>query len=93
MKLTELNKSMNDDQRFALHFGPYHARPFHYGDVVMDEVRGEVTVIQLSDAKIPWPIGKLRQGRSLIVYGGLADVFAGNRIRRSAIGGASHPKP
>ena len=35
MKLTELNKSMNDDQRFALHFGPYHARPFNYGDVVM----------------------------------------------------------
>ena len=75
MKLTELNKSMNDDQRFALHFGPYHAPPFHYGDVVMDEVRGEVTVIQLSDAKIPWPIGKLRQGRSLIVYGGLADAI------------------
>ena len=70
MKLTELNKSMNDDQRFALHFGPYHAPPFHYGDAVMDEVRGEVTVIKLSDAKIPWPIGKLRQGRSLIVYGG-----------------------
>ena len=75
MKLTELNKSMNDDQRFALHFGPYHAPPFHYGDAVMDEVRGEVTVIQLSDAKIPWPIGKLRQGRSLIVYGGLADAI------------------
>ena len=31
MKLTELNKSMNDDQRFALHFGPYHAPPFNYG--------------------------------------------------------------
>ena len=75
MKLTELNKSMNDDQRFALHFGPYHAPPFNYGDAVMDEVRGEVTVIQLSDAKIPWPIGKLRQGRSLIMYGGLADAI------------------
>jgi len=75
MKLTELNQNMNDDQRFALHFGPYHAPPFHYGDVVMDEVRGEVTVVKLSDAKIPWPIGKLRQGRSLIMYGGLADAI------------------
>lgn len=53
---------MNDHQRFALHFGPYHAPPFHYGDVVMDEVRGEVTVVKLSGARIPWPIGKLRQG-------------------------------
>ena len=66
---------MNDEQRFALHFGPYHAPPFNYGDVVMDEVRGEVTVVKLSDGKIPWPIGKLRQGRSLIVYGGLADAI------------------
>ena len=72
MALIEPNKSMNDHQRFALHFGPYHAPPFDYGDAVMDEVRSEVTVVKLSDAKILWPIGKLRQGRSLIVYGGLA---------------------
>ena len=66
---------MNDHQRFALHFGPYLAPPFNYGDAVMDDVRGEVTVVKLSVARIPWPIGKLRQGRSLIVYGGLADAI------------------
>ena len=75
MKPMELNQSMYDHERFALHFGPYHTPPFDYGDVVMDEVRGEVTVVKLSAAKIPWPIGKLRQGRSLIVYGGLADAI------------------
>ncbi len=66
---------MNDQQRFALHFGPYHFPPFNYGDVVMDEVRGEVTVVNLSDAKIPWPIGKLRRAKSLVVFGGLADAI------------------
>ena len=36
---------MLDHQRFALHFGPYAPPPpFNYGDVVMDEVRGEVRV-------------------------------------------------
>ena len=35
MKAMELNQNMNDDQRFALHFGLYHAPPFNYGDVVM----------------------------------------------------------
>ena len=72
---TVRNDSMNDHQRFALHFGPYLAPPFIYGDAVMDEVRGEVTVVKLSVARITWPIGKLRQRRSLIVYGGLADAI------------------
>lgn len=33
---------MNDEQRFALHFGPYQTPLFSYDDIVMDEVRGEV---------------------------------------------------
>ena len=66
---------MLDQQRFALHFGPYLAPPFNYGDLVMDAVRGEVEIVKLSGAKIPWPIGKLRQGRSLVVFGGLADAI------------------
>lgn len=40
---------MNDDQRFALHFGPYQAPPFDYGDVVMDEVHNsEWTTCQIA---------------------------------------------
>lgn len=67
---------MNDAQRFALHFGPYEIPLFNYGDIVVDEVRGEVVIVGLSAAKIPWPIGKRvadRSGLSLVVYGGLAD--------------------
>lgn len=64
---------MNDEQRFALHFGPYETPLFNFGKVVMDEVRGEVKIVGLSAAKIPWPIGKRGRAKSLVVYGGLAD--------------------
>jgi hypothetical protein len=62
--------SMTDDQRFKLWFGPYKAPRFRYGSVVMDEVRGEVTIVDLSAGRIPWPIGKRGRSRSLIVYRG-----------------------
>ena len=64
---------MNDVQRFALHFGPYQTPLFSYGDIVVDEVRGEVTIVGLSAAKIPWPVGKRGRAKSLVVYSGLAD--------------------
>ena len=35
-------------------------------------VRGEVIITGISDAPIAWPIGKVRQGRALVVYKGLA---------------------
>jgi hypothetical protein len=38
-------------------FGPYVAPPFEYGAIVRDEVRGDVEIVALSDAPIPWPIG------------------------------------
>jgi hypothetical protein len=43
------------------------------GAVVEDEFRGWVKIVKLTDAPIPWPIGKAKDGRlALVVYGGLA---------------------
>ena len=42
--------------RFKLHFGPYRTPRFRIGAVVEDEVRGEVTIVGLTGARIPWPI-------------------------------------
>jgi hypothetical protein len=43
------------------------------GAVVEDEVRGPVKIVKLTEAPIPWPIGKASDGRlALVVYGGLA---------------------
>ena len=67
---------MLDEQRFALHFGPYSPPQFQYGDTVMDEVRGEVKIVGLSDAKISWPIGKRGRAKSLVVFSGLAKAVA-----------------
>jgi hypothetical protein len=52
----------------------YKTPRFKYGNTVQCEVRGEVVVVGLSDAPIPWPIGKPHGGRakSLVVYKGLA---------------------
>ncbi len=51
---------------------PYQTPLFRYGDLVVDEVRGEVEIVSLSDAKIPWPIGKKGRAKTLIVYDALA---------------------
>jgi hypothetical protein len=54
--------------------GSYQTPKFRYGARVQCAVRGEVVVVGLSDAPIPWPIGKPYKGRglSLVVYKGLA---------------------
>lgn len=54
-------------------FGPYAAPPFEYGQVVRDEARGDVEIVGLTDARIPWPVGKIGSAKSLVVYAGLAD--------------------
>jgi hypothetical protein len=64
---------MSDPDPFKLLFGPYGAPLFEYGQVVRDEVRGEVEIVGLTDARIPWPIGKTRSAKSLVVYAGLAE--------------------
>jgi hypothetical protein len=49
---------MHDEQRYALHFGPYAMPLFQLGGVVSDAVRGDVTIVAITDGKIPWPVGK-----------------------------------
>jgi SOS response associated peptidase (SRAP)/NUMOD3 motif len=69
--LTGETHSMPDPTRLL--FGPYTAPPFAYGEIVRDEVRGDVEIWGLTDAPIPWPIGKIGSAKSLVVYAGLAD--------------------
>jgi len=56
----------------TLLFGPYRTPSFSYGDIVHDEVRGDVTIVGLTDARIPWPIGKGTRAKTLVVYDALA---------------------
>ncbi len=58
--------------RYKLHFGPYRTPRFKLGAIINDGIRGEVTVVGLTDARIPWPIVKYRRFRSYAVVGGLA---------------------
>ena len=59
--------------RYKLHFGPYRTPRIKRGAVVEDEIRGEVTIVGLTNAQIPWPIGKKTKGKkSYVVCGGLA---------------------
>jgi hypothetical protein len=61
--------------------GTYTTPKFKYGDAVMCEVRGEVLITGLTDAPIPWPVGKKPGGRArtFVVYEGLAEA-----VRREA---------
>ena len=54
-----------------LRFGQYRTPRFRLGQVVFCAIRGECEIVGLSDARIPWPIGKIRQGRFLILFGAL----------------------
>jgi hypothetical protein len=49
----------------------YRTPRFSYGSVVMDDVRGWVTIVGMTDAPIPWPIGKRGRAKSPVVYGAL----------------------
>src|SRR4051812_35701010 len=57
----------------------FYATPlFRYGEVVTCAVRGDARIVGLSEAPIPWPIGKKTTGKNkrqrfLILYGALAD--------------------
>jgi hypothetical protein len=63
---------MTDADRYRLLFGPYHAPRWRYGRVVMDEVRGEVTVVGMAAARIPWPVGKRGRAKAPVVAADLA---------------------
>jgi hypothetical protein len=63
---------MNNAERFRLRFGQYKTPRFKYEDVVFCEMRGEVTIVELSDTRIPWPIGKTKRAKAPILYKSLA---------------------
>lgn len=63
---------MEDTERFQL-LGKYRTPRFRIGQRVFCEVWGAMVITDMTDALIPWPIGKGGAGRhSLIVYKGLA---------------------
>jgi hypothetical protein len=64
---------MRDADRFKLLFGPYRTPCFRYGDVVFCDVRGEVTLCGLTEAPIPWPVGKRGRHKAIVLCGRLAD--------------------
>jgi hypothetical protein len=62
--------------------GTYQTPAFSYGDVVRCDRRGEVRIVGLSDAPIPWPIAQTLpngRARSLVLYGAVNAV--GRRCR------------
>jgi hypothetical protein len=59
--------------------GEYVTPRFDYGDVVECARRGEVRIVGLSEAPIPWPVGQTLprgKGRALVLYGDLAEAVA-----------------
>jgi hypothetical protein len=54
--------------RFDLIGKRYRTPRFRIGDIVTCSVRGEVTIVGISDGKIPWPIGKTHRARAPVVY-------------------------
>src|SRR5262245_35060948 len=52
---------MTDADRLKLLLGPYKRPVFKYGDDGFCELRGGVILSGLTDAPIPWPLGKKRR--------------------------------
>jgi len=76
---------VNDAERFKLLFGPYRTPRFRYGATVECLCRGPVTIVGITDSKIPWPVGRTKRAKSLVVYRGLADA-----IRRESNQAVAH---
>jgi hypothetical protein len=62
---------MHAADRFRL-LGAYQTPRFRFGRTVRCEVRGEVEVVGLHEAPIPWPVGKKGRAKSLVVFKDLA---------------------
>ena len=58
--------------------GRYRTPRFRIGDVVTCGMRGDVRIVGLSDARIPWPIGQAlgKGARGPVVYADLAEALA-----------------
>ena len=50
----------------------YRTPSFRYGQKVECLARGEVEIVGLTDAPVPWPIGKTLRAKSLVLYRDLA---------------------
>lgn len=66
-----------NSERFRL-LGTYATPAFQYGDIVEDERRGEVEIVALTDAPIPWPTGRPtkkghRRQRAIVLFDCLAE--------------------
>jgi hypothetical protein len=57
----------------------YRTPTFRYGQRVQCQGRGEVTIVGLTDAPVPWPMGKTKRAKSLVLYRDLA-----HAVRREA---------
>ena len=62
---------MTDADRFKL-LGTYRTPRCRIGQWVRCQVRGEVRIVGLSDAPIPWPVCKVGKWLVPVVYRGLA---------------------
>lgn len=71
---------------FKLH-GNYRTPRFSIGAKVQCEVRGELKIVGMTDAPIPWPLGVGRRGgaKSLIIRGDLV-----RAIRRESVSAVCH---
>jgi hypothetical protein len=57
--------------------GIYRTPAYWVGQVVTDQLRGEVVITGVSSARLPWPLGRKRGGASrLVIYQGLADALS-----------------
>jgi hypothetical protein len=66
--------TVTDADRFKLLFGPYRTPRFAYGADRLCALRGEVILCGLTEAPIPWPVGKKRvgsRGRAIVLFGAL----------------------
>ena len=64
---------MQERDRVKL-LGRYRTPRFRYGDVVTCEVRGDMKIVGLSNARGPWPKGRTgKRSRASILYGARAE--------------------
>ena len=54
-------------------YGPYTPPVVRHGDVVFCEARGDVIVVGVTEAPIPWPVGKRGRARAPILFGDLVE--------------------
>ena len=75
---------MTDADRFKL-LGRYRTPRCRIGQKVRCQVRGEVVIVALSDAPIPWPLCKRGKWLVPVVYQGLA-----RALRRESAQAVAH---